>query len=207
MEYNTKANITKFDVDWLAIKDACMQTISKQAKTTPQKEWRRKLIISRHSPIRRGIISWKWDNIPFYVMGHYVRHHVATTPYVSTSRSDRSDVTDRSERRQTDNVSMQVDTNVQGLIDMAEKRLCTQSDTITREYMEALKDEIAKYDEDVAWALAPSGIYKCGCPEKFGNCTYCTNILKQIPQEDLFDIEKRLDYYNAHREKVKVKKL
>lgn len=206
MEYNTKTKITEYNVNWLNIKDACMQTISKQAKTTPPEEWKRKLIISRHSPIRRGVISWKWDNIPFYVMGHFVRHRFIT-PYVSTSRSDRSEIKDRSERKQTDNVSMQVDASIQSLIDMAEKRLCKQSDKVTIEYMEALKDEITKYDETIGWALAPSGIYKCGCPEKFGNCTYCTSILKQMPQEDLFDIEKRLDFYNEHREKVKVKKL
>ena len=206
MEYNTKTKITEYNVNWLNIKDACMQTISKQAKTTPPEEWKRKLIISRHSPIRRGVISWKWDNIPFYVMGHFVRHHVGCTPYVATSREDRTDIP-REERKQTDNVSMQMDANIQALIDMAEKRLCTQSDKVTKEYMEALKDAITEYDETIGWALAPSGIYKCGCPEKFGNCTYCTSILKQMPQEDLFDIEKRLDFYNEHREKVKVKRL
>ena len=201
-----ETKIIKYNVDWLEIKSACMQTISKQAKTTPPDEWKRKLIISRHSSIRRGVISWKWDNIPFYVMGHFVRHHVGCTPYVATSREDRTNIP-REERKQTDSVSMQMDANIQALIDMAEKRLCTQSDKVTREYMEALKDEITKYDETIGWALAPSGIYKCGCPEKFGNCTYCTSILKQMPQEDLFDIEKRLDFYNEHREKVKVKKL
>lgn len=206
MEYNTKTKITKYNVDWLSIKDACMQTISKQAKTMPPNEWRRKLLISQHSPLRRGIISWKWDNIPFYVMGHFVRHHVGCTPYVATSREDRTDIP-REERKQTDNVSMQMDANVQSLIDMSMKRLCKQSDKVTIEYMEALKDAIKEYDETISWALAPSGIYKCGCPEKFGNCTYCTSILKQMPQEDLFDIEKRLNYYNEYREKIKVKKL
>ena len=201
-----ETKIIKYNVDWLEIKSACMQTISKQAKNTPPNEWRRKLLISRHSPIRRGVISWKWDNIPFYVMGHFVRHHVGCTPYVATSREDRTDIP-REERKQTDSVSMQMDANIQALIDMAEKRLCTQSDKVTREYMEALKDEITKYDETIGWALAPSGIYKCGCPEKFSNCTYCTSILKQMPQEDLFDIEKRLDFYNEHREKVKAKRL
>lgn len=205
MEYDTKTDILKFDVDWLAIKDACMQTISKQAKNTPPNEWRRKLLISQHSPIRRGVVSWKWASIPFYSMGHYVRHHSGCTPYVSTSRSDRTDVP-RESRPQTQCVSMQMDANIQSLIDISQKRLCSQSDKVTREYMESLKDEIAKYDEDVAWALAPSGIYKCGCPEKFGNCQYCTNILKQMPREDIFDIEKRLDYYNKFREKVKVKR-
>lgn len=200
-----KARITNFNVNWQAIKDACMQTIGKEAgENEPPKAWKRKLLISRHSPIRRGMISWKWENIPFYVMGHFVRHHVGCTPYVSTSREDRTNVP-REERKQTDHVSMQMDANIQSLIDMAEKRLCMQSDATTRQYMESLKDTIAEYDEDIAWALAPSGIYKCGCPEKFGNCSYCVNILKQMPQEELFDVEKRLNHYNEFREKQKVK--
>lgn len=197
-----KTKIINLNVNWLNIKDACMQTISKQAKNTPPKEWNRKLLISRHSPIRRGIINWKWDEIPFYSMGHFVRHHVGVTPYVETSRADRTNKP-REKRTQVDNVSMQMDANIQALIDMGEKRLCFQSDPTTKEYMEDLKDAIKEHDEDVAWALAPSGIYKCGCPEKFSNCNYCTNILKQMPQEDLFDIEKRLDYYNEYREKTK----
>lgn len=200
-----KTKIINFNIDWLEIKDACMQTISKQAKVIPQKEWKKKLLISRHSPLRRSRISWRWEEIPFYVMGHFVRHHVGCTPFVATSREDRTNLP-RNERKQTDNVSMQMDANIQSLIDMAEKRLCFQSDPTTREYMEDLKDAIAEHDEDVAWALAPSGIYKCGCPEKFGNCTYCSNILKQMPQEELFDIEKRLDCYNEFRTKKRVLK-
>ena len=94
-----ETKIIKYNVDWLEIKSACMQTISKQAKTTPPNEWKRKLLISRHSPIRRGVISWKWDNIPFYVMGHFVRHHVGCTPYVATGREDRTNIP-REERKQ-----------------------------------------------------------------------------------------------------------
>ena len=207
IKMKTEVKITNFNVNWQAIKDACMQTIGKEAgDKEPPQAWKRKLLICRHSPIRRSLISWKWNNIPFYVMGHFVRHHVGCTPYVSTSREDRTN-TPRNERKQTDNISMQMDANIQSLIDMAEKRLCTQSDAITKEYMEDLKDVIAEYDEDIAWALAPSGIYKCGCPEKFGKCNYCTNILKQMPIEELFDIEKRLDYYNDFREKLRKKKI
>lgn len=201
-----KTKIINFNVDWLNIKDACMQTISKQAKNTPPKEWNRKLLISRHSPIRRGMVSWKWDEIPFYSMGHFVRHHVGVTPYVATSREDRTNIP-REQRTQVDKVSMQMDANIQALIDMAERRLCYQSDFTTREHMEDLKDAIREYDEEVAWALAPSGIYRCGCPEKFGNCNYCVRILKQLPYDDLFDIEKRLDCYNEYRDKTRVKKI
>ena len=73
-KYNTSAKITYFNVDWLRIKSACMTTISKQAKRMPDKEWRRKLLICEHSPIRRSEISWKWDAIPYALSTHFARH-------------------------------------------------------------------------------------------------------------------------------------
>ena len=57
MNYNTNVKITRFDVDWLRIKSACMTTISKQAGREPSREWKRKLLICQHSPIRRGVKS------------------------------------------------------------------------------------------------------------------------------------------------------
>lgn len=73
-KYNTKVTITDFNVDWFKIKSACMTTISKQAKQMPGKEWRRKLLLCEHSPIRRGVISWKWEEIPYAISTHFSRH-------------------------------------------------------------------------------------------------------------------------------------
>lgn len=57
-EYDTNTKITNYDVDWKRIKSACMTTIRKQAgDKEPTSEWKRKLLICQHSPIRRGIIS------------------------------------------------------------------------------------------------------------------------------------------------------
>ena len=48
-----------------------MTTISKEAgDKEPSKEWKRKLLICRHSPIRRGVISWKWEEIPYAISTH-----------------------------------------------------------------------------------------------------------------------------------------
>ena len=58
-KYDTTVHITYFNVDWLRIKSACMTTISKEAKQEPNQEWKRKLLICEHSPIRRSEISWK----------------------------------------------------------------------------------------------------------------------------------------------------
>ena len=42
----------------MKIKSACMTTISKQAGTKePSSEWKRRLLLAEHSPIRRGNVS------------------------------------------------------------------------------------------------------------------------------------------------------
>ena len=90
MKYNTKVKITDFDVDWKKIKSACMTTISKQAgDKEPSTEWKRKLLICQHSPIRRGVISWKWEEIPYAISTHFARHHEGCDKFIGTSREDR----------------------------------------------------------------------------------------------------------------------
>lgn len=60
--------ITDYDVNWAKIRNACMTTISKDGgDKEPSKEWKRKLLLCQHSPIRRGTISWKWQEIPFCI--------------------------------------------------------------------------------------------------------------------------------------------
>ena len=204
MEAKTK--IVNFDVNWQFIKEGCMATIGKQAGKEPGKEWKRKLLICQHSPLRRGVISWKWEEIPFYSMGHFVRHHVGCTPFVSTNREDRTNIP-RSERKQTDLVSMEMDANIQSLIDMAARRLCRCSDATTIKYMESLVEAIREKDEDIAWRLVPQCINYGSCIEKFGGCKFYENFSKNLTPEEQTDIEKRIDKYNEYRAKRLKKEL
>ena len=58
MKYNTETTITDADIDWLKIKKACMTTVSKQASDKePSDQWKKRLLLAEHSPIRRGEIS------------------------------------------------------------------------------------------------------------------------------------------------------
>lgn len=141
MNYNTNVKITRFDVDWLRIKSACMTTISKQEGREPSREWKRKLLICQHSPIRRGVVSWKWEEIPYAISTHFARHHEGCEKFVGTERTDRTGV-NREERSQMNLVPMEMDANIQALINISEKRLCTCADPITRKYWEALVAEI-----------------------------------------------------------------
>ena len=128
----TKVKVIKFDVDWLEIKNLCRKTISmNDSNIEPTSEWKRKLLLAEHSPLRHSLITVDIEDVPFYVMGHLVRHSVGVTPYVSTSREDRTNIS-RSERSQTDLVSMRIDLNIQSLINISRKRLCNQADRQTQ---------------------------------------------------------------------------
>ena len=203
MEIKTK--ITNFNVDWLSIKSACMTTISKQAGKEPGKEWKRKLLVCQHSPLRRGIVSWKWEEIPYCISTHFARHHEGCEKFVGTSRADRTEVKDRSQRTQMDLVPMEMDANIQALINISERRLCTCADPLTTKYWESVLDEIEKYDEDIRWACVPSGIAHGGCTEPFSKCNLCNRILEEMTPEDRLDVMKRYDAYHTYIKK-KVRK-
>ena len=197
-----KTTIKKFNVNWLDIKNACRQTVSMgDSKLEPTSEWKRKLLICRHSPLRIGSVLWKSEDVPFYVMGHIVRHNVGCTPFVSTSREDRTGIP-RNERKQTDFVNMQMTANIEALINISERRLCTCADPTTRKYWEAVLEAIREYDEDIFWACVPQCI-RCGaCVEPFSNCKFYENFSKNLTPEQQTDIMAIYDAYNEYRDEV-----
>lgn len=199
-KYDSTVKITYFNVDWMRVKSACMTTVSKQAKKMPNSEWKRKLLICEHSPIRRGEISWKWDSIPYAISTHFVRHHQGCEKFVGTERTDRTGI-DRAERSQMNCVPMEMDANIQALINISAKRLCMTADPITRQYWESVLSAVKEYDEDIFWACVPQCI-RCGaCVEPFSNCEFYKQFSKNLTLDQQIDIMKRYDAYNEHREK------
>lgn len=202
-KYDTTVKITHLDVDWMRIKSACMTTISKQAgDKEPSQQWKKKLLICRHSPIRRGIVSWKWENIPYAISTHFARHHEGCEKFIGTERTDRTSV-DREERSQMNYVPMEVDANIQALMNLAEKRLCMCADPTTRDYMISLVDAIREVEPDVAWSLVPQCVRCGGCVEPFGDCKYYESIMEDVSLEDQLDVTKRYDIYNAKIKSLK----
>ena len=194
-----KVNILNFYVNWLDIKNACMTTISKQAQKEPNQEWKRKLLICEHSPIRKSLISWKWEEIPYAISTHFARHHQGCEKYVGTQRADRTEVKDRSERSQMDLVPMEMDANIQALINISAKRLCTSADPLTRKYWKAVLEAIKEYDEDIYWACVPQCVRCGGCVEPFSNCNYYNKLMEDATLEEHTNLIKRYNYYNKRR--------
>lgn len=193
-----KVTITDYDIDWMKIKSACMTTISKAAgPNEPSSEWKRKLLLCEHSPIRRGTISWKWDEIPYAISTHFVRHHEGCEKWVATERTDRTGV-DRHELSQMNPVMMEMEANIQALINISKKRLCTSADPTTRKYWQAVLAAIKEYDEDIYWACVPECVRDGGCPE-YSKCGFYDNLMGDAPIEDQVNMVRRYNRYNKVR--------
>ena len=85
-------DIFKHDDNWQDIKDSTLNTIGKTTGTYPTSEWKRKLILSEHSPIRRMKFYWRWIDLKSWVSVHLVRHKFGIDHFVSTQRTDRTGI-------------------------------------------------------------------------------------------------------------------
>ena len=193
-----KARITDFGIDWMKIKSACMTTISKEAGKEPTQEWKRRLLLCEHSPIRRGTISWKFDEIPYCISTHFVRHHEGVEKWVGTERADRTEIKDRSQRSQMDMVPMEMEANIQAIINISRKRLCMSADPLTIKYWKAVLEAIKEYDEDIYWACVPECVRCGGCPE-YKSCGYYDSLMKDAEPEEQRVLKLRYDRYNKFR--------
>ena len=170
-DINTSLSFLKFVGDWQDVKNAAMTTINKDVGKPPTSQWIRKILMAEHSPIRKYIVNFKWEEVPYWVAMHFVRHHVGVQWFVGTQRDDRSGG-DRSQKPQTAMVPLEGWANAQSLIDISKKRLCNQASPETRAYWQSLKDEIVKEQPELAAAMVSTCVYRGFCPE-FYPCGYC----------------------------------
>lgn len=190
-----KTKITKFDIDWKDIKNECRNTVNKPpSDVEPSEEFKWKLLLSEHSPIRLGRIKWNWGNIKSWISVHFSRHWLGWDKWISTQRTDRTGI-NRDNQPQDVEVSMDVCANLQSLINVSRYRLCYQASKETREYMEDLKKEIHKTEPLVADVMHKNCVYRGGCGE-FTPCGYWDSFCKKHQDENLLDIDTRYKLEN-----------
>ena len=179
-----KVDVRIKNEDWKRdLQEAAMNTIGKKyddgKELTP--ELFRKYLISEHSPIRGIELRIILYDIPSPNSVHFARH-VHSVPYVSTNRPDRT----KKARTIEDKNTHMMDINLQGLIDMARKRLCIgKCDKTTYQYMVAIKDELIQqggFEKIIGESLVPNCVYRNGCPE-FTSCGFFKNgnIMQRYP--------------------------
>lgn len=193
--------------DWTRVKNHCRTTVNKKfTENEPSLEFKRKLLISEHSPIRIILFDWSWEDIPSWVSVHFARHK--WEKFISTQRDDRKEhEISRNDMPQGTPVDFDGFANMQNLIDSWRKRLCFQASPETRAYAEDFKTVLHEIFPELADVLVPNCVYRCGCPE-FEMCKQRyfehfleymrdnTNMLKYLNLWNLSDIQGRYDIYN-----------
>ena len=196
-----KTNITKITTDWIDVKNECRNTVNKgYSDKEATTEFKKKLLISEHSPIRLIKIKWRWQGIKSWISVHFARHWLGWDKWISTQRDDRTGK-DRNKAPQDTPVNYDGEANAQACINVAKFRLCFQAHPETRSYMEDFKITLRGHEKELSDVLVPQCIYRCGCSE-FKSCGYIDGFRKWILENnidiDWFNIQQRYDYYNQY---------
>lgn len=166
-------NLKRF-TNWQEIKDTTMNTVGKDSGKLPDSNWKRRLILAEHSPIRRLKFYWRWVNIKYWVSVHLVRHKIGIEHWVSTQRTDRTGM-NRDQLPQNSLVKHACEADAQAMINISRKRLCFCASPETRKAWEAVKDEVDKLEPELASCMVKECVYRGFCPEMFP-CGYSDTI-------------------------------
>lgn len=187
MENETPIKVTvKPLTDWMLVADRARRTAWKgPIDHDPSSTWKKKILLSRHSPIEAKMFLISFDGIPYCSSVHYVRHKFGISHYVSSQRPDRSPTgADRHTLPQDAPVFHDMVLNAQAIISISKKRLCMKASPETRAAWEAVRKEMIRIGEtEVAWAMRPECAY-CGgyCPELKG-CGKCPSLFDKFEEE------------------------
>lgn len=166
--------VVKKITDWMRVVNAARKTSGKAyIEREPKREWRARMLLAEHSPIRLLEFDIDMEGIRQWVTVHYVRHHIGVEKFVHSQREDRRvlDVP-RDQLPQGAENDMMYSCNAQALINISRKRLCNQASKETREVWVKVKEVIGETDPEMASKMVPECIYRGFCPE-MKPCGYC----------------------------------
>lgn len=155
--------------DWMLCKQFTLNTVGKTSTKLPTDEWKHKLLLSEHSPIRTLNFAIKMV-IPYYVSVHFCRHFIGVTHFVQSQRNDRQENYDRTKAPQDSPVSHMMYINAQELMFMARRRLCMQADPYTRAVMNEICNQIIALCPEFIDTLEPMCFYRGGRCTEFNCC-------------------------------------
>ncbi len=152
--------------EWMEVKRRALVTIGKHPVNPPDMEWKRRILMARHSPIRYLRFSVLFEGIPYWLSGHLTRH-VHAQPYVKSQRNDRQDEYDRNKAPQDAPVDMIWDLNGESLLIVANKRLCSTAAPETRQAVQRMCDLIEDACPEFRGLLVPMCGYTGRCYEMY----------------------------------------
>lgn len=158
---------------WKRALDAARWTVHKDpSDKEPSDEWKKKILLAEHSPIRLVEYDIKLKDVPNKVVNHLVRHVIGIEKFVATHRCDRTNFKDEDVNRTTP-TDVWFSVNAQALKNISYKRLCMCAEKETREVWQLIKDGMATIDPIMFDKMVPQCILHHGhCPE-LKPCGFC----------------------------------
>ena len=195
----SKTKFNWFADDWKRVKNHCRTTDNKDFTENDATDiFKKKLLISEHTPIRLLEFDWSWKGIYYWLSTEWSRHKFEK--FISSQRDDRlMDDIPRGKKPQEALVNFDGYANMQNLIDGLRKRLCHQATDEARELAEDFKEELHKTHPIESDVLVPNCIYRWGCPE-FSSCSLIGSFIKWCNDNNKnlqpLNIQSRYDLYN-----------
>ena len=178
-----KVEILGIKGSWREIADAARTTAGMEPGVgEPSANWKCRILLAEHSPIRKLIVSWKWTDLPSWVSVHFVRHKFGIEHFVRSQRTDRTGI-NRDELPQGTLVTHECEANAQSIINISRKRLCHQASEETRIAWIKFLTELKKYEQELFQVCFSECVYRGFCPEikscGFANTGFYQDELKE----------------------------
>lgn len=165
-----RVKLLGIDGTWRKVANAANTTIHREdGIKEPSSRWKRRILMSEHSPIRKLKFSWRWYDLPYWVSMQFARHKHGIEHFIRSQRTDRTGI-NRSKLPQDNPVEHECEANAQALINISRKRLCRQASKETRIAWQEFLNSIKEKEPELYNACVPECVYRNGlCPE-FKSC-------------------------------------
>lgn len=164
-------NLLNIKGNWREIANSCNTTILKESCIKePSSQWKRRMLLCEHSPIRQLVFKAKWYELKSWVSVHLVRHWLGIIHWVRTQRTDRTGI-NRDELPQGNFVEHEIEVNAQANINISRRRLCMQSSPETRQAWQVYLDSFKDIEPEMYSVCVPDCVYRGWCFE-FKSCGF-----------------------------------
>ena len=173
--------VERHGLDWLGVLNVARLTQNKKPLTEePSEAWKKKLILSRHSPLRT-IQFFVVSEAPGFVCTHLARHqYQSCQPFVGTARTDIMKTTERPPDTAIRPYALFL--NADSYLDIYEQRSCMKASYETRLEVESIRYEIQHIEPLIA-ELSFRPCEKYGRCNEFEPCGYMTTSLYHINRQ------------------------
>ena len=171
MGVEMRVNIIGIKGTWREVADSANTTVHLEAgEKEPSSQWKRRMLLCEHSPIRQYAIKCKWYDLRSWVSVHFVRHKIGIEHWVRTQRTDRTN-TDREDLPQDNLIEHEFEANAQAFISISRRRLCNMAAKETQEAWRMVLEQIRALEPELYCACVPDCVYRGWCYE-FKSCGF-----------------------------------